>query len=129
MKAAEEFCQQNDIRPTISFKDGQPHEVTFVSSKLDEREFDGQAKKGITCLVKEGGIEKSFFTSSVSLIASLTSIQVDDTVVIELVSRKGSDGGFKSSFVVRKAGDAPTDREEELPTIDIDDPEDIPVID
>ena len=129
MKAAEEFCQQNDIKPNISFKDGLAHEVELVSSKLDQKEYDGETKKGITCLVKEGGVEKTFFTSSISLIASLTSIQIGDKVVIELVSRKGSDGGFKSSFILRKAGEAPKDVEDVCPTIDVDDIGGIPVID
>ena len=86
MQASKEFLKNNNIRPRISFKDGEPRTATLIKDEPDSF-FDEQTKKtvnGVRYLVKEKGEEKTFFTGSIGLIQKLSEFNAGDEVVIQM---------------------------------------------
>ncbi len=104
MDASKQFLKDNDITARISFKGTGPHTITLAKDKADTLiGTDGKEVNGVQYLVKEDGEPKTFFTSSIPLVQKLAEYKPGDTVTVEMKSVKGTDGGFKSTFVVSGA--------------------------
>jgi hypothetical protein len=113
MDSIKEWLKKENIRPRISFKDGKPHTVKILNAREDEiTDNTGKVKKGIKLLVEEGGEMKTFFTSSVQLLSYLANLEENETVTLQMKSRKGSDGNFRSYFDIKRA-----DTGEDIPII------------
>lgn len=113
MENTKQYLKDRDILPRISFKDKQPHTVELVKDKIDTiTDQQGNQKEGIKFLVKEDGVIKSFFTTSVGLLQQLSDKKKGDVVTVEMKSKKDDSGEYKSYY-----------------TVDSDSGEDIPVID
>lgn len=96
------FLDEKGIKPRISFKDGLPHTVTLLKEERATIEIDGKEKDGIKYTVDEDGIEKDFFSSSISLIGRMAQISVGEKIVIQMSSSKDSNGEYKSGYSVRR---------------------------
>lgn len=101
MNASKDFMKENGIFPKISFKDRQVHTVKLLRDKKEKiTDNNGKEIEGIKYLVEEDGEQKTIFTSSTSLISQLSQRVEGDIVSIEMKSRKGDDGQYKSYFEV-----------------------------
>jgi len=122
MENTAKFLKDNNVVPFISFKDKKVHTVELLKDKMETiTDAQGETKEGVKYLVKEGGTVKSFFTTSISLLQQLADKQKGDVVSIQLKSKKGEDGKYKSYYEVWEdlANDS-SDDEEEIPIIDDD---------
>lgn len=126
MDQSKEYLKKNNIRPRISFKDGNPHTLRIVKDKIDSVQDDmGKQVEGIRYLVEEGGEQKTFFTASVGLIEKLAQVAEGTEVVVQMKRKKSDGGGYKSFFEVRSPQEASEEApsfEEELPSIDAENP-------
>lgn len=111
MQASKKFLETNKIVPFISFKTQPEHTVTLVADKEDSIDTAEGKVTGMKYLVKENGETKSFFTVAISLIQQLSQYKEGDEVVIKLASKK-VDGQFRSTYVVRKAGEVEVSSED-----------------
>jgi|TARA_R100000501_G_C2601988_1_gene98812 hypothetical protein len=104
MDASKKFLETNDIIPFLSFGDGEAHTVTIFKDKEDQMENTqgdkaGEMIDGVSYLVEEGGVKKSFFTASVTLIGKLSEKKAGDIVTIQQTKTKGSKG-FRTGYTV-----------------------------
>jgi len=112
MESAKDFLKDKNILSFISFKDKSPHTVELVKDKVDTiRNQQGEELQGVKFLVKENGENKSFFTTSISLLQKLADKSPGDVVTIEMKSRKGDDGQFRSYYEVSSPEDIPVIQE------------------
>ena len=101
MDAAKSYLKSHDVVERISFKDKSPHTVELGKDKEDTiKDQEGKELEGVRFLVKENGEAKSFFTTSISLIQKLASKEAGDSVTIQMKSRKGDDGQYRSYYEV-----------------------------
>lgn len=115
MEASKEYLKKNNIVPTISFKDGTAHTVKLVQDKLDTiTGNDGKDVEGVAFLVEEDGEKKRFFTSSVSLIQKLSSVESGSTVTIQMKKSKGQDGKYKSYYEVNSGSASASTNDDEV---------------
>jgi len=117
---AKGFLKDKGIEQKISFKDGKAHEVELITcEKLTITDPNsGNDIEGISWKVKENGEEKSFFTTSISLINSLSGYSKGSNVRIKL-AKKNTDEGFRSFYQVNGIGKN-IDEEEKEEEIDVD---------
>jgi len=120
MDASKEFLKEQGIMPKISFKDGLVHTIKLINDKKDTITTpEGEEKPGLRYLVEEDGEKKIIITASISLISKLSSIEKGSMVKVKMISTKGSDGKYRSSYVVDKEIDnAPKQDNEEVPVIE-----------
>lgn len=103
MNNSKDFLKKYNIVPFISFKETPKRNVKLMSDEISTlKGTDGNPVEGVKYVVEEEGSKKSFFTSSISLIQKLSEFNPGDEVTIEMKSRKGNDGKWKSYFVVTK---------------------------
>jgi hypothetical protein len=113
MQYSKEFLVKHSIYPKISFKDKLPHTFKLLKDKIDTISGDdGKAKEGVTYKVLENGEEKTFFTTSPSLIAALSSHEPNDTVTVKLVS-KNINGKLVSVYVVNSEAEVAAEDEQD----------------
>jgi len=105
MDNSKQFLKNQDILPRISFKDGKEHIVKLLNDKIDKiQDGTGKEIEGVKYLVEEDNENKSFFTSSIGLIAKLADLEENTMVGIKMI-RKKTDAGYRSSFEVRLIDD------------------------
>ena len=101
MESAKSFLKNHDILERISFRDKLAHTVELGKDEEDtSKDQQGVEKEGVRFLVKEGGVAKSFFTTSISLIQKLAPMDAGDIVTIQMKFQKGDDGEYKSHYEV-----------------------------
>ena len=115
MKESKQFLKDKNIKPRISFKDGNPHVVKLINDKIDEID-DGTGKtvEGMSYLVEEDGDQKTFFTSSIGLISALSELEHGAVVRIVMKKKKG-EKGYISFYEIEKVED-----EDSLPVVEPD---------
>lgn len=131
MQNSKQYLQTHKILPRISFKDGQAHLVKLLNDKEDKIKDDtGKEIEGMKYLVVESGENKTFFTSSTSLISQLAECEVNEEVSVQMKSVKGEDGTWRSQYKVIRKGQAVKPMgevaEEEIPVIESEEQPDIP---
>ena len=118
MQGSKEFLKTHEILPKISFKDGKAHTVKLIQDKVDKiKDADGTEVEGVKYKVVEAGEVKTIFTSSVGLIQKLSEYAENSEVVIQMKSKKGEDGKWKSYYDVRLVGED-SDTPDDVPTIE-----------
>jgi len=118
MENSKSYLKDHSILERISFKDKKPHTVVLGKDKLDTiKDQQGKELEGVRFLVKEDGEAKSFFTTSISLIQKLANKEAGDTVVIQMKSRQGDDGQYRSYYEVGDGIDNEVSDSEDIPTI------------
>jgi len=119
MQNSKQFLKDKDILPFISFKGGQAHELKLVQDKIETiTGTDGKEVEGVKYKVIEGGVVKTFFTSSIALINKLADIEPDSVVKIQMKKRKDESGQYRSYFEVEKVGEeAEPIKDEDIPVI------------
>lgn len=105
MEASKKYLASNKIIPFISFKSQPEHTVKLIDDKEDSIMTQEGKQDGMKYLVEEDGTQKSFFTTSISLVQQLANFNKGDEVTIKLGSKK-VDGQFRSSYTVRKKGES-----------------------
>lgn len=126
MQVAKDFLKEHKIIPFISFKDGKSHTVKILNAKQDTiKATDGNMVEGIKCLVEEDGDQKSFFTSSVDLITKLSNREFNDVVTIEMKSRKGEDGKWKSYYEMKEPQPIQSVNPNDIPVVEDNVPQDV----
>jgi len=104
MSVENDYFKKHDIVPTISFKDGKTHIVQIAKRKIDTITTDSGPKEGITYFVIENKEAKRFFTTSIGLISKLAEIKENETIAIQMKSRK-TEQGYQSYYDVQTVKD------------------------
>jgi len=134
MSVEKEFLKERGIESRISFKETPKVQgIKILKRKSDIiTGRDGEEVHGIKYLVEHEGEQKTFFTSSISLVAKLINYKDDDIVDIEAQSFK-TPQGYRVKYLVSggqqgQPGEASEDSDEPEPEPDSSDidPEEIP---
>jgi len=89
MKASMKFLSDKNFIERISLRDGLKRKFKLVKDEATEIiGFDGTKKQGITYIVTENEKQKSFFTTSMKCISTLSQFHRDDIFEIELRTKK-----------------------------------------
>ena len=101
MENSKKFLAKSDYVPFISFKEQAQHTVKLVADR-ETIIHDKNTNVDLPCvkyLVEEGGVRKSFSTTSTALISKLSAYEPGSVVTIKLGSSKGTNG-FVSTYEV-----------------------------
>ena len=102
MQNSKDYLKNHNVVPFISFKESPKHKVKLLSDEIGKiKDKQGVEVDGVHYSVEEAGTEKKFFTSSIGLIQRLAECEADETVTIEMKSKKG-EKGWQSYFVVTR---------------------------
>ena len=89
MEASMKFLSDKNFIERISLRDGMKRKFKLVKDEATEIiGFDGTKKQGITYIVTENEKQKSFFTTSMKCISTLSQFHRDDIFEIELQTKK-----------------------------------------
>jgi len=113
MQSSKNYLQNKNISPYISFQDGKAHTVTLLA----DEDYTLMDKEGIRFTVLENGEEKTFFTTSISLIRQLAEFSENTIVTIQLKT-KIVNGNPVKSYDVSVVGTATKKEEIEIPVIE-----------
>ena len=118
MNNSKQFLKDNNYLPRISFKDGRPHRVKILKDAIKcIKDESGQDIEGVEYSVIENGEDKTFFTSSFSLISQLSEYDEGVEVEIQMKSKKVN-GKFQSYFEVAISdGEIPITEDESEPPL------------